>query len=217
MPRPFFLFQATPPVTRFVRDRGFPVRAYCRVSAAQASSARESLGFRHRGFPPTIADPRRFSRAEGADASPHRSLRPIAVKRPVFFCPFCGSALARGGLSSERRRARCVALTRGRETRDCPRVLPPVRVREFVAPDELPTYNGGSPCIETDARRCVFCRVLLVASFPRGTTPLAMRLPVLLFRSFCSLPKHGASAARLPLPDKTAPYSKIGRTNPYHT
>lgn len=34
-----------------------------------------------------------------------------------------------------------------------------MRVREFVAPDELPTYNGGSPCIETDARRCVFCRV----------------------------------------------------------
>lgn len=44
-----------------------------------------------------------------------------------------------------------------------------------------------------------------------------MRLPVLLFGSFCSLPKHGASAARLPLPDKTAPYSKIGHLNPYHS
>lgn len=44
-----------------------------------------------------------------------------------------------------------------------------------------------------------------------------MRLPVLLFRSFCSLPKHGAAAARLPLLDKTAPYSKIGQPNPYHS
>lgn len=217
MPRPFILFQATPPVTRFVRDRGFPVRAYCRVSAAQASSARESLGFRHRGFPPTIADPRRFPERRVLTHPRIGHCGRSPCEATGVFCPFCGSALARGGLSSERRRARCVALTRGRETRDCPRVLPPVRVREFVAPDELPTYNGGSPCIETDARRCVFCRVLLVASFPRGTTPLAMRLPVLLFRSFCSLPKHGASAARLPLPDKTAPYSKIGRTNPYHT
>lgn len=61
------------------------------------------------------------------------------------------------------------------------------------------------------------CQAVCFFVVRASTTPLAMRLPVLLFGSFCSLPKHGASAARLPLPDKTAPYSKIGHLNPYHS